>query len=533
MDKRIMNWKVVLAFAAIIGMLGITVVQAQVAPNDALSLVNMKMTPQPVVAGETFNISFQLFNSYVNPLKNVNIQITASNPILNASPSYATLISTIGTGQFGGGLVPFTYKLHVPSTLSAGEYTIYMQATYDAVTGYTGTQQDVPGVTEVPINFYVYGIPNIQLTAVPSGQMLSGAQDSFVITAINTGTDTARNVSVTFLDSGDFSPYGAPSLNFGIMGIGAVETGDAELIAAPNLAAGNVTIPVRIKYTAQSGENYSTIYEIPVSFVTPKPSIVASVEGAVPTQLAPGSNQTLTVLVQNNGYGTAKNLTVKFLNQAPLSVTSSAASYFIGTLAPGSSTTEQIQLTASREANKSMYNLPVSISYSTITGAINQSLQYIPIKLQNASIFNITKVSGTLGLGGTYQPLVFTIKNTGNEEAQQVTLSLQTVYPMTPTNPNYYINDLAPGQSMNVTFYVSTDSSGQPGTYPVTLYEQWKQPNGYTTQQYSSFNNYYAEVGGSGGIGTYAIYALIVVIAAGGLVYYKKVYSKKKEKKKA
>jgi hypothetical protein len=532
MKNGTMHWRTAFVLATIIAMLGVTVASAQVAPNDALSLVNMKITPQPVIAGETFNISFQLFNSYVNPLKNVNIQLTASNPILNASPSSAQLIDSIGTGEYGGGLLPFTYKLHVPSTLTAGEYTVYMQATYDAVTGITVEQQDVPGQTTVPINFYVYGIPNIQLTATPTGQFLAGAQDSFEISAINTGTDTARNVSVTFLSSGAFSPYGAPTLDLGIMSVGAAETGTAQLIAAPTLATGNVTIPVLVRYIAESGVNYSEVYNIPVSFVTPRPSIVASIEAAVPTQLAPGSNQTLTMLIQNNGYGTAKNLTVRFENSPPLSVTSSASSYFVGTMAPGGSTTEEIQLTASRNANRSVYNLPVEISYSTITGVQNQSLQYVPVKLENASIFNITAVSGTLSLGGTYQPIVFTIKNVGNEEAQQVTLSLQTVYPVTPADPNFYINELAPGQSVNATFYVSTDSSGQQGTYPVTLYEQWKQPNGFTTQQYSSFNNYYAEVSNGGGIGSYAIWIVVVVVIIGGVVYYRRVYTKKKEKKK-
>ncbi len=533
MKNGINGWKMRLALAMIIAMAGMTVTAAQVAPNGAISLVNMKITPQPVMSGETFNLSFQLFNSYTNPLKNVNLQITASNPILNVSPSSSQLIDVIGTGEYGGGLLPFTYKLHVPSTLAAGEYTIYMQATYDAVAGTTSSQQDIPGQTTVPISFHVYGTPNIQLIAIPENRSLArGGENIFEITAINTGTDTARNVSITFLNSNTFAPYGTPVLDFGIMNVSVSETEAADLIAAVNLPAGNITIPVMVRYTAQSGANYNAITYIPISFIAPRPSIVASIENAVPAQLAPGSNQSLTLLVQNNGYGAAKNLTVRFLDSAPLSVTSSASSYFVGTLAAGASTTEQIQLTANRDANRSEYNLLVSVSYSDVTGISNQSLQYIAVKLQNASMFNITEVHGALNPGGTNQPLVFTIKNIGNEQAQQMTLSLQTVYPLTPENPNYYINSLAPGESMNATFYVSTSSQGDNGTYPVTIYEQWKQPNGFTTQQYSSFNNYYAEVSNGAGIGAYAIPIVVIVVIVGGVVYYRRVYGKKKERKK-
>jgi hypothetical protein len=531
MENKIMDWSKILAFATLIAVLGMTVATAQEA-TGALSLTNLKITPQPVVAGETFNLTFQLFNSYVNPLSNVNIQLTASNPILNVSPSSSDLIQDIGSGNFGGGNIRFTYKLHVPSTLQAGEYTVYMQASYDSEVGIAGEQENLPGQTTDPINFYVYGIPNIQLVAVPSSQLLAGAPDSFEITAINTGTDTARNVSMTFLNSTDFIPSGAPTINLGIMSVGAQVEDTATLIASPSLRAGNVTIPIRLKYTAGSGINYSMITNITVAFVTPKPDIVASIEDAIPNQLAPGANQTLTVLIQNNGYGTAKNLTLKFLSSPPLTVTSSASSYFIGTLAAGAKTTEQIQLTASRDANKTLYNLPVSISYSEITGVSNQSIRNIPVRLQNASIFNITAVSGTLIPGGTNQPLALVIKNIGNEPAEQVTLSLQTIYPLTPENPNYYINSLAPGQSVNATFFVSTSSQGDNGTYPITVYEQWKQPNGFTTQQYSSFNNYYAEVSTSGGIGSYLVPIVIVLIIVAGAVYYKRIYIKKNAKKK-
>ncbi len=527
----------ILTATIIVMMLGLQIADAQSAVNGAVSLSQLSVSPQPVIAGGNVMIAFQLFNSYTNPLNNVVLQLTASNPIINVSPATSVLINTVAAGGTvsSSGASSFSYTLHIPSTLNAGEYTIDIQATYESSYGSGALAAQQPGSSTIPITFYVYGKPNIQLTAVPQGQITPGGQNLFNIEAINTGTDTATNVSITFLSTANFTPSGATRLNFGTMAPNGQSTQQETLLLGSNLTSGTFGIPVQVSYVAEDGAPYSSnSMTIPVSFVNGNPNIIASIVSATPTQLAPGGNQTLNIQVQNTGYGATKNLTIKFLNSGPLSVTGSAAQYFIGNLQAGASVNEQVQLTASSSANLTQYNLPVVISYSSLgAGSNTMVVKYIPIKLQNSAIFNITAVRGALSPGATDQPLTFVIKNTGNEPAQQVTLSLQTIYPITPVNPNFYVNNLQPGQSINVTFYANIDTNGNTGTYPVTLYEQWRQPNGYTTQQYSSSNNYYANVSTSNPLGSYgwALYVVVaIVIIVGGRYYYKNIYMKKKKK---
>ena len=67
-----------------------------------------------------------------------------------------------------------------------------------------------------------------------------------------------------------------------------------------------------------------------------------------------------------------------------------------------------------------------------------------------------------------------------------------------------------------MTFMVNVDSSGVSGSYPVTLTEQWKQPNGAVDQQYTGSDNYYVTVTSGAGISGFteeAIIAIIVIIA--------------------
>ncbi len=498
---------------------------AQVAAiDDALSVYNLGITPQPIIAGSNITINFQLYNSYDSALQNVNLQLTSSSAIINVSPAASYLIGTVGTGQYGGvsGDV-FTTHLHLPSTLAAGEYTLDVVGTYE--TSYAS--ETLPGTSTSPISFYVYGTPNIQLTASPVGQITPGGQSTVQLGMINTGTDTARNLSVIVLNSTYFTPYGSPRTNFGIVAAGSTGAAQLTLQTSAQLPIGNVTIPVRISYTAQDGKNYSYPSNIPLSFVPSSPNIVASVESASPSQLYAGSNQTLTVLVQNIGYGDAKNLSVKFLSTGALSVSGAATNFYVGTLPAGQSKTVSVFISASSNANFTNYTMPVSLSYRNINYQKNIStIQYIPVNLQSSSIFTVTGVSSALTAGGAYQAITYTIKNTGSEPAQQLSVNLQTVFPVSPVNANYYIAQLNPGQSVNATFYVNIDSHGNTGSYPVTLYEQWRQPNGYTTQQYFGSNNYFVSVAGTGssssGSNDYTYIAVVVIIIIAVVVAYKR-----------
>ncbi|MCL5430013.1 MAG: NEW3 domain-containing protein [Candidatus Marsarchaeota archaeon] len=496
--------------------------------DDALSINYLHISPQPVVAGDNVMITFDMFNSYVNTLNNVNLQITASTALLNVSPSSSYFVSAIGPGQYGG-LIPeqFSFNLHVPSTLQAGEYTINIDASYYSTYGTSSSTEDEPGTSTMPINMYIYGKPDLQISAAPVGQIQPGGQSEFDLTTLNAGTDTADKVSITVLDSNSFTVYGSPILYAGTLAANKSSTSEIILQTASNLSAGLTSIPIMLNYTTASGTNVSENVSVPVSFIEGSPTIVASIQSALPQQLYAGGNQTLTIDIQNTGYSEAKNITMNFLSTSAIKVGSSDSTLFIGSLPEGTSTTAQVLITAANNANMSSYSLPVEVTYKNTANQNFSVVQNIPIKLQNSSIFSVTAVNSTpLQPGGSYQAVSLTIKNTGNEEADQVSLSLQTVYPLSPVDTNFYINKLMPGQSTTATFYVDVDSNGAPGTYPVTLYEQWRQPNGYTTQQYSGSNNYYAVVAqptngsGSSMEGLIIAVVVIIVVAIVGYRYY-------------
>ncbi|MCL5112371.1 MAG: hypothetical protein M1500_01485 [Candidatus Marsarchaeota archaeon] len=362
-----------------------TTVTVASSADGALTMQNLAVSPQPIVAGSNVTISFNLFNSYDNSLYDLSLQLTGDSRILNVSPMSNLIINSIGSGNYGGvGFNTVSYKLHIPSTLPGGVYTFDVVATYR--TDLPNNQGSIIGMSDMPVSIYVYG----------------------------------------------------------------------------------------------------------------KPNVVASVVSATPSQLFPGGNQTIEVELQNTGTGTAKNVTATFINGNGV-ITGGINRFFIGAIPPGSSVVESlfIQAPNASSAVGSSVAMPVSISYSSNYTQNITSNQSISINVQRGPIFSIQGAVSNLKKGDAYDPVTYIVKNIGNIAANNVSFSLVTNYPISPVDPNAFVSSLAPGQSANVTFYVSIDSHAGSGSYPVTIYEQWRQSNAGANQQFSGSSNYYALVGGA------------------------------------
>ncbi|MDE1869230.1 MAG: COG1361 S-layer family protein [Candidatus Micrarchaeota archaeon] len=500
------------------------------AADNILTLQNLQVSPSPVYSGSNINISFQLYNSYSSSLNNANLQLTSNSQILNVSPGPS--ITSLSIYQ-GNSYNTFTFHLHVPATLPAGSYTIDVIATYEtSQPSATGANQQLPATSTMPITIYVYGKPNIGLNANPSTQLTPGISTTTPITVVNGGTDTAQNISVTLQNTNNFTVFGPSRFYLGNLAPGSQASITATI--QPNQTVQNATskLNAAVSYTASNGTRINTNASIQFSMSVGKPNIVASLVSAMPQNLYPGSNQTATVLIQNIGTGTARNVTIKFVNSAAVTF-GSISSFFIGSLAPQASTTETLYISANRGANSTSASLPAIVAYSTANYQSNVSkLTYIPINMQPAAIFNITAVKGSLAPGATYVPLTYQFKNTGNEPAQQISLSLQTIYPLTPVTSTIYINNLSPGQSANATFYVNVDGQASYGSYPVVVYEQWRQPNGSSNQQFSSSNNYYAVVGSGSPVASYVGYGILIAIVVLAVVFRKRIKKKMAQRKK-
>ncbi|HVA82856.1 MAG TPA: hypothetical protein VNF06_01705, partial [Candidatus Aquilonibacter sp.] len=193
---------------ALLGMLFL--LAGMVSANGELSVTNLVITPQPVLAGQNFTLSFQLYDSY-GTLQNVNLGITGSYPLLNYSPIGSQLISSMSQGLYGGVGSYLQYHLSVPKNIQSGTYTLYVSASYLISSTNSGTTTTQAASSNVPISFYISGVPNLVLTASPATQIVPGSQSNININVFNSGTASATNINVTVLNSANFTVSGSPT----------------------------------------------------------------------------------------------------------------------------------------------------------------------------------------------------------------------------------------------------------------------------------------------------------------------------------
>jgi hypothetical protein len=399
--------QVLFALAAFLA-ISVTTVAGQAA--GALSFANVSVSPNPVMAGGSATIRFQIYNSYNFWLYNVNLQPTGSYPILNASPlnSYH--------GQMGPGLNPsyFNYTIQIPNTTPSGVYTLTFAATYYVY----ATQGIEVATSSLPLSFYVQNRPTIKLVA-------SNPQ---------------------------------------------------------------------------------------------------------PAALYAGHNQTVEIGIENTGYGTARNVSVSVSAGPGVSILNSVTGFFVSNLTQGQIVEEPVLVSAQSSGSAGL--LANVTYYSSNLKQRFRSAQNLSLSIAPAAQFNVTGENSAIVPGSTDLPVTFTVRNSGTMAAQQVELNLQSTYPLTPIASTYYVANLAPGATANVTFLVSVDSQGVPGNYPVTIYEQWKQSNGAADQQFSGSNNYYVKVNQNGGATEeLAVIGVVVVVFAAFFVMRKRKAAKGKAAK--
>ncbi len=375
-----------LAFMALVS----GVASAQYA--NSVSLTNVSVLPNQVMAGGNVTIRFQLYNTYNYWLYGTTLQPTGSYPLLNVSPLDSNTI-----GMLNPGLNPkyYNYTIEIPNTTPSGTYTITFTATYMLYT----TQETEVASSSMPVSFYVNGNPSITVQA--------------------------------------------------------------------------------------SNPQPSTLYT--------------------------GYNQSLSLSIQNAGYGTARNVSVTVSGSRGLSVLSSVRSFFISNLTRGAEQVEPILISANGTDNA--YLIVNTTYYSARLNRRFSNTQRINISVAPSAQFAIDSEGQSPGIGMTDVPVNFRITNTGTSPAEELQLNLETPYPITPIASSAYVNELEPGASTNVTFFVSIDTAGVPGNYPVTLYEQWKQPSGSINQQFTGSDNYFVAVGEtSSAVSAYETYAIAIIV---------------------
>ncbi len=373
-----MNAKTCLIASVLMLSLLMVAVHATSELDNALSLANVSVSPNPVVAGANVTIRFQIYNSYGSWVNNINLQASGSYPIINVSPGSSRTV-----GQINPGLNPqyYNYTFAIPATTPAGVYKVYFNTSYYAL-----GSEEVISVASMPVSFYVENKPQIKVvTSSPQpASLYSGYNQTLQLQIENTGYGNAKNVTVTV--SGEQGVNILSSVTtFFISNLTQGSSVDEPLLVAAK-GVGKADILANMTYySSDLNQRFSTEQTLNLSIAQAARFNVTS--GS--TDLSPGATDVPVVFqVTNTGSSDANEVQLSLQTSYPATPVASTA--YINNLQPGQSTNVTFLVDIDTDGVAGNYPVMLYEQWEQPNGALNQ-------QFSGSNNYFVTVYSSTYG----------------------------------------------------------------------------------------------------------------------------------------
>ncbi len=216
------------------------------------------------------------------------------------------------------------------------------------------------------------------------------------------------------------------------------------------------------------------------------PSVSASVTSSNPVDLYPGDTGTVTVTFQNNGTGKIESGHVSFSAPPGLEIKWAGAGQDIGQIPAHGSASVTFTVEALKNTSSGDYPISAELQYTgDNTPSATQGFTFtMPIKAK--ADFVASAADGTtLSASGDYEVQI-TLTNTGSQDARKVRIRISPIYPFSTDGTERYIEDLAPGESQNLTYLIHVDKDATAGQQISGLIMDYQDPQGnsFTDTEY-------------------------------------------------
>ncbi len=207
------------------------------------------------------------------------------------------------------------------------------------------------------------------------------------------------------------------------------------------------------------------------------PHLVASVASSSPIDLYPGDDAAMTIAIDNTGNSLAQSVRATLASDSRLEVKWAGADQGVGAIAARSSSNAAFSIFAPKDLPAGRYPVRLHISFANE----NQSAEsadftfYVPVKPK--AEFSATEADGGM-LAGISENVPITLTNTGSLEARRLKVRIQPLFPFSTDGTVRYVDSLAPGQSVNLTYTVTVDKQATDGQQLLGLGIDFEDPAG-------------------------------------------------------
>jgi hypothetical protein len=348
-------------------------------------------------------------------------------------------------------------------------------------------------------NTVIIGEPDLTVTS-PTGTVQASEETTLTVAVTNDGelergdqqnpqygdrVTTARNVRVEVVESGIDAPV---EVKTGTQTLGRLPNGQTTpleyRVEVGAAEPGTYRVPVRIEYSYTRSVVLDE-FEQP-EFTTTTQTVQTSVQIRVEARpqfqvtggdtdgLFAGDTDRLSLTVENTGTRTATDARLSLSAGAPelffgpTDRPERSTGLFLGTLAPGETREVAARVGATNDAVAGSYPVETVVAYENSNGVATRSdAQTVGVTVGEERRFALRNVeTERFRVDESEARIRADLVNLGEGTANQavVRLSGGPDSPVTPTNGESAVGDLAPGESAPVAFTVDIAEDAEPGT---------------------------------------------------------------------
>lgn len=341
--------------------------------------------------------------------------------------------------------------------------TKYMSGSPDLTVSITGNNEFAPGTT-VPFTIQVQNSGLNQMKFVQSG-----------IVETDDNPSTAKMVTVSLL-GGDTPALikSDPQMIGDIQGSQRVPA-SFEIRIPDDARAGQYSLPVVLNYTyLQNAEQQGTdsityrYVEKRITFDLPfvvKSAITMEIADVKTENINAGGSGFITLTLKNVGTDTGKNAVANLSRSGNSPIIPVSSSVYIGTFAPGNTTTAKYKVSVSKDAEPQDYPISIAVVYDNADGeTVVTPSQKIGVPVGADIDFSVTSESPELH-PGKKSFIEVTYRNDGSVPVYGTEVRISAVDPFTSSDDLSYLGDLRPGESGVARFGLTVNSAADTKIY--------------------------------------------------------------------
>ena len=341
---------------------------------------------------------------------------------------------------------------------------------------------------------YMAGSPDLSAYLGGTNEFSPGQEVQIAVVVENSGTNqfkfvntgivnrddlpnTAKFLTVT-LDAGN-SPFiikTDPQM-LGDLMASSTATGKFTVRIPADTPAGVYSLPVKLNYTylytadqygVDTVQNFYKIKEETFEFpIRVKPDVRVSVVDSKFNELNAGTEGSMTLTVKNIGHEDGKKAILTIARNDGSPVVPTEASAYIGDFPAGGTVTGVFKATVSDSAEAQTYPLDVYVKYENSDGdTISSDIETIGVPVGDKIKFIIVSDAETV-TPGQKKTITVQYKNTGGAIAHQAQARVSMVDPFTSNDDTAYLGDVAPGETKEASFLISTDKAATLKNYGI------------------------------------------------------------------